>query len=453
MEDDAAKRIRDIPAGTDPGTGGPASGETELDKIVAELGFFAVAQQAGFALEPSKSDFENFLREVLTQGETFTSELARVSQRAEDPNLAYAIRAQFQGEQQALEREQAEFWGKYSPIVDSFRGRFGIGMGGKAEAPGDPLAEYFRAFDRMEAEVLGPSPESRFINAPSVGEAIESTTPTDFQQFLQQQGDELQARYLAEVFEQFAPQLKGIGRELAGLPQSDGAGGFPRLERFLGLREELGLDQIPTYEDFIAEKAPELQARFKYIRPLSDEESTAAFRTVFGAEIGEKGGELTRFGQFALQQAEALGVEFSDVIREQLRGGAGIEDVGSFEEFLGEQMPELQRTYKIHDPLGDEDASAVFREAFKDEGSAFGGYARSQQEATETKFEDFTRTMLREGGAMEDVVSYEEFLGGYTRGGEAFGGERGALEKSFRLTRPGARRKPAGGLGRPTRKL
>lgn len=362
--------------------------ESSIEEVLADLAHYGVAQQLGFDLQPTKGDFTKLLKAVI-EDETairdkYASEIDSLSGQISDigefgPRASYL--QQQKGELEAgQQRELEEFWGMAMPLIDPWRGMFeGKGAKERAERPGDPLGEYFQAVDRLQAEVLGPSPESRFISAPDVSEAIGTTTPTDFQTFLKGQGKEMQARYFAEVFEEYGPQVKDFAGELAKLPEYDEeSDSYPRLERFMQLQAELGLDQIPTYEDFIEETVPEMQSRYKYLNPLTDEDTESVFRTAFGKDIGVGGAQITPFGQFAGQQREAL----------------------------------------------------------------------------ESEFADLTRTALDEGGAMEDLVSYEEFLGGYVREGKYHGGKVEALEESFRLSSPYTTgRKRPGSLGRPTRKL
>jgi hypothetical protein len=327
-----------------------SGGKSKVDKALEELGFYEAARQLGFDLSPTRGDFTKLLKAILDEGEALEAGQAAALGAMEDFSGGGMRVMNLRSRQQ---EELTSFWDEALTKIEPFREKFGIDAGAatRAERPADPLEMYFSAVDRLSKEVLGPSPESRFLMEPGVRGAVETTTPTDFQQFLVQQQGELQARYLAETFDRFGPQVKQFAGELAGLPEYDEASdSYPRLTRFLQLREEFNLDEVPSYEAFIQETTPELQSRFKFTSPLSDEDTDAAFRSIFGGELGEGGGQITPFGTFAARQRPALETEFGDVVRSQLEEGAALEALPSFEEFLGEQRGELERTFKLSSP-------------------------------------------------------------------------------------------------------
>jgi len=341
----------DIPAGAAAGV----EDESDLDELLRKLGAVGVAQQLGFDVKPTKAQLLDYLDESGYM-DLLDNQRARIENMlagpyagaAQDPNFMARLQEEFQ-------RERADFWADpdHAQMMAWFQGSLGpeAGKGKRAEVPGDPLTQYFAAWERMGAETLGPAPEATFMNVPGVKAAIEALTPTDFQQYLETQGPALQARYLAQMFEQFGPQLEQYGAELAQLPEySEETDTYPRFERFLGMREEFGLDFVQPYEEFVGEKIPALQQRYKYLKPLSDEESSAAFRDVFGAAMGEGGGQITPFGTFVSRQQEALQTEFGDLVREQLSGGVELGALPSYEEFLTGQAGELERTFQMTSP-------------------------------------------------------------------------------------------------------
>lgn len=425
-------------------------GESDIDKILADLAWYDYAQKMGIDISPTTGEMKELLQAILEEGVgisgAFADDIAAIDQQiAEIGEFGPRTSHLLQQKQALLSQQQQEgldFMERYGPHLDALRSAFA--KSGAAERPGDPLNTYFEAVDRLFAEALGPSPASRFRLAPGPREAFQTTTPTDFQQLLISQEEELQQLYLAEVFEQFGPQVREFADQLAGLPSD------ARFRRFIQMRSQLGLD-IPSFEEFLASEQPRLAARFKFTQPLADEEQAAAFRSVFREFIGEEGGELTEFGMFATRSQQALAQEFEDITRERLRAGEPLEGLETFEQFLGGQLPELQRTFKIMQPLADVDTEQIFRDIFGRELGVGGGqitpfgiFAQRQQADLEQRFADLARDILREGGAIQDVPAFETFL--QAREPE--------LERTFALTSPGltGRRIP-GRLARPTRKI
>jgi len=335
----------DIPAGAP--SEGVSDAQKTIDEILAELARIEVARQLGFDVKPTKAMLMDYLEAADQLWEEMEQQRPQWDYEGGFPMLgAIDIR-----QEEVYQAKKGQFQERVGGVLEYFQGAFGAGAGRQAEVPGDPLEQYFAAWERLGAEALGPSPEARFMNIPWVKAAIEAVTPTDFQQYMETQGPALQARYLAQMFEQFGPQLKKYGAELATLPEySEETDTYPRFERFLGMREEFGLDFVQPYEEFVGEEIPELQQRYKFLKPMSDEEAEGAFRNVFGTSMGEGGGQITPFGTFVSQQRRSLESEFGDLVREQLRAGTEMGALPSYEEFLTGQAGELERTFQMTSP-------------------------------------------------------------------------------------------------------
>lgn len=309
----------------DPGGGDGDDDEDEpktLEEVLEAKAERAFAAQFGIELAPTKGEITDII-DYLAQGWDMLQQLPSWG-----PIGAYKT---------AME---AQWMTAAESMLAPYRG-YGISEGA-AEWPGDPLKMYFESVDRMMNEMMGPYPEARYFGAEGYREAFETLTPSSFDEWLQAQEEDLRGEFMSELFLEKQTRMEQFGAELAGLPEEE------RYARMLQLSEATGLPAMPTYEEFLTEKRPQLEQKYRYLKPLGDEPQKAwaeAFEDLYG-----EGRQVTPFSQFLGRRQEGLMQQYEDLVREQLREGTALGELPDLEGWFRQQRPGIEQAFELSGP-------------------------------------------------------------------------------------------------------
>lgn len=313
-------------------------GDTDGDRETAEDVLREQSQRAflenfpdlGIELDPTKGEIGDIIDFLLQEWQAIGSDVDWGSIGPDPWSAEYMV-----------ERQTEDFWVMADQMLAPYAG-FGAPKEGEAERPGDPLGIYFQAVDRMLKTMTGPFPEARYFGAEGYRESFETLTPSSFDEYIKGQEEGLRAEFQAEAFLATDARMQQFGQELSGLE------GDERYMRMLQLSETAGLGELPSYESFLAEKRPQLEQKYRYLKPLGDEPQKAwagAFKDLFGA-----GAQVTPFSQFLGRKQEGLGQQYEDLVREQLRAGTSLGELPDLEEWFREQRPGIERSFRLSGP-------------------------------------------------------------------------------------------------------